>query len=336
MGWLSDEVITELLAGTIGGCAGIAVSQPFDVLKVRQQSCSMRAAAPTVLPIPAAGGTASLPIIGTAAHPLPTTGTGAHGSLIGELIAGVRRDGIVSLYRGIGPPLVANGALNAILFASYGQALRWLNVPHGGDVPVPGYASFLAGSYGGVWTAVISVPTELLKVRQQVEVGRAQTSALHIARGIVAEKGFTGLYRGGIATFARDSWSYGVYFWVYNEFNKLLVPAWGRRKDGTTAPVGEAAAVCVSGGTAGVIGWAVCYPIDTVKTMIQTAEHTSKGSPLTEWFRLLMATPRSKLWCGFGACVARTLPMNSVTFLCYEYSVKIMRSRRLGTDASFV
>jgi solute carrier family 25 carnitine/acylcarnitine transporter 20/29 len=308
-GILDNRVVQELLAGTVGGCTGILVSQPFDVIKVRLQSTVVTAAAD------------------------PTRRL----SVLGELMHGVRTEGAVALYRGVGPPLVANGILNAVLFSAYGAGLRMLGTAEGATPT--GQAAFLAGSYGGLWTSAISVPTELVKVRQQVEVGRTQTSSLRIIRGIVAEKGWGGVFRGGVATVARDAWSFGVYFWTYSAMKSVLLEALGggggggdgsdggpvAEARGIRHEVGEAAAVCLSGAGAGVIAWTVCYPIDSVKTIIQTEAHVAINSPATEWFRLLMATSRDRLWRGYSACVARSIPLNGVTFFVYEYSLKMMR-----------
>lgn len=310
---LQNEVVQELLAGTVGGCAGICVSQPFDVIKVRLQSTA-------------------------AARSGPSSATARPPSVISELLRGFKAEGAVALYRGIAPPLVSNGVLNAVLFAAYGGSLRFLGASSDGS-DASASTVFLAGSMSGMCTSAISIPTELIKIRQQVEAGRTQTSSMLITRRIVADSGLLGLYRGGIATVARDAWSFGVYFWTYNELKVGLLAAWGGGSvesdaEKTASPVGEAAAVCVAGAVAGVIAWTVCYPIDSVKTIIQTSEHVSTGSPVTEWFRLLMATPRDRLWRGYRACVARAIPLNGVTFLFYEFSLKLMRQS--GDDPTII
>jgi solute carrier family 25 carnitine/acylcarnitine transporter 20/29 len=149
--WYESTIARELLAGTIGGCAGILVSQPFDVIKVRLQAGS---AVKLVDPAGTAlsGGRVAVPSVGIARN----------------LIEGWKREGALSLYRGIGPPLLANGAINAVLFSTYGAGLRWRGV-ESPEAATPADA-FVAGTYAGLCTTAISIPTELIKIRQQAEV----------------------------------------------------------------------------------------------------------------------------------------------------------------------
>ena len=116
--WYESDVARELMAGTIGGCAGILVSQPFDVIKVRLQAGSaVRIVDPAL--------TATLPESG-ARIVVPTQG------IVKNLMEGWRREGVVSLYRGIGPPLLANGAINAVLFSTFEAPIHAVD----GDVVV--------------------------------------------------------------------------------------------------------------------------------------------------------------------------------------------------------
>ena len=86
------EIVRDLTAGTLGGCAGIVSGQPLDTIKVRLQA-------------PAASGQAFRGI----AHCAAETD---------------RFEGVRGLFKGMVPPLVGNAPLNAILFAANGVAVR--------------------------------------------------------------------------------------------------------------------------------------------------------------------------------------------------------------------
>lgn len=86
------EEIHDLVAGTVGGVSGILVGQPFDLIKVRLQSGIQSGSAITV----------------------------------GKQI--LQKEGVLSLWKGILPPIIANVPINAIGFATYGQAQRYLTI----------------------------------------------------------------------------------------------------------------------------------------------------------------------------------------------------------------
>ncbi len=119
----------------------------------------------------------------------------------------------MALFKGVIPPLVGLGALNAVLFSSYGPSL---NVLEGSRSRRYLENVFWAGCVGGTAQSVIACPLELLKIRMQTEVNSVST--LRALRIVVQENGIRGLYRGMVPTLIRDSPSYGVWFVVYEYF----------------------------------------------------------------------------------------------------------------------
>ena len=81
-------------------------------------------------------------------------------------------------------------------------------------------------------------------------------------RHIYSQEGVRGLFRGFSATALRDTPSYGVYFLTYEYTIDQLVDA----NDRHTAlwPM------LLAGATAGCVSWLSCYPVDVVKSVIQT------------------------------------------------------------------
>ena len=92
-----------------------------------------------------------------------------------------------------------------------------------------------------------------------------------------------------------------------------------------TSPMGELAAVGLSGSTAGCTAWAVAYPMDTIKTLVQTHPDGLRQPP---WYTLVREVMRREgpmvLWRGFQACMLRAIPLNATTFLGYEYTMKLL------------
>lgn len=122
----------------------------------------------------------------------------------------VKNEGALALFKGVLPPLAGLGALNSVLFSSYGPTLSYLERSRSGH-----YLEnvFWAGCVGGTAQSVIACPLELLKIRMQTEV--SSMSTLAACRLVIRQNGWRGLYRGMVPTLIRDSPSYGVWFVVY-------------------------------------------------------------------------------------------------------------------------
>jgi len=145
---------------------------------------------------------------------------------------------------------------------------------------------WLAGAIGGLASWVVSAPSELIKCRAQLCVG-GHTSSLSTGRQIWKEHGVRGFYFGGVVTSIRDSVGYGFYFWSYELTKRLLL---SRHHDPFRDPT--AIDILVSGGAAGVATWASVYPLDMVKTRMQTQDGNS--IPQSETRPLLPPSQRRK------------------------------------------
>jgi solute carrier family 25 carnitine/acylcarnitine transporter 20/29 len=114
------------------------------------------------------------------------------------------------------------------------------------------------------------VPLELIKCNQQINFqGKTKKENRFIKKTqhIYRLNGLSGFYKGFWSTVNRDILSYGMYFLTYYAFKDYF-----KKKYFEFKSIHEA----IAGASAGVIVWAVTYPFDTVKTIIQTAPLRSR------------------------------------------------------------
>jgi solute carrier family 25 (mitochondrial carnitine/acylcarnitine transporter), member 20/29 len=170
-----------------------------------------------------------------------------------------------SLIRGATAPILGYGALNALLFVTYNRTSAFLNSSTTGAPPNL-CTTWIAGAIGGLATWVVSTPTELVKCRAQISSSPTAASSWGITKEILRSEGIRGLYLGGVVTALRDSVGYGFYFWSYELSTRLMMSTTSERESDAQ----QAANVLLCGGLAGVVTWASIFPLDVIKTRVQT------------------------------------------------------------------
>lgn len=243
----------DFYASYISGSIGILIGNPLDLIKVRLQ-----AQATTTT---------------TTSPPLTPT---QYPNIF---------ESASTLVRGTAAPILGYGALNAILFMTYNRTSAFLD-QHSifgeafsrptGNISNEAVGSnlwniWIAGAVGGLATWIISTPSELIKCRAQVSRSPSTTalpSSLLIGKTILRTEGVQGLFRGGFVTALRDSIGYGFYFWSYELGTRLMASKTG--EGFYSSPAGEATKVLLCGGVAGVTTWASVFPLDMIKTRLQT------------------------------------------------------------------
>jgi len=250
----------------------------------------------------------------------------------------IAREGLArGLYAGVSAPLVGVTPMFAVSFWGYDMGKVLVNtfttVPVINNTPqyTIGQIS-TAGFFSAIPMTLITAPFERVKVLLQIQ-GQKQlapgekpkySGGVDVVRQLYKEGGIRSVFRGSAMTLARDGPGSAAYFAVYEYVKRSLSP-----KDAEGNATGELSlpAVMTAGGAAGVAMWIPVFPIDTIKSRIQTAE----GRPTISG--TISGVYRSggikAFFPGFGPALARAVPANAATFVGVELAHKFM-NKMLG------
>ncbi|KAK0202319.1 carnitine/acyl carnitine carrier [Desarmillaria ectypa] len=307
--------LLDFLAGTIGGIAGLVVGYPFDTVKVRFQNPEM---------------------------------TGKYRSTVHALATIIKEERFIGMYKGITSPLATAALMNGLVFASYRFFIK-SQLETSSSIPTLTQIA-LAGAGSGIVSSIVTTPTELIKIRQQSLL--IPSSTYGVALDILRKNGIRGLYRGIAATALRDL-GYGSYFFAYEATSRYFTPTLDSsvhpseiqlllsQVDGQVrAP--SWMAMLLAGGVAGIAGWMTTFPLDVVKTRMQSTESSyrnsisspntgpSPSSPLlppdtnryrTVWSTIVASYQVEGLavfFRGLAPTLIRAVPVNMATFATFE------------------
>ncbi|KAJ1959226.1 mitochondrial ornithine carrier protein [Dipsacomyces acuminosporus] len=305
--------IEDLAYGSLAGMAGKFVEYPFDTVKVRLQTSESQVFSGT----------------------------------FDCLKQTWHNEGFRGFYRGLTSPLVGAMAENAIAFYSYNKIQSIIRSVSGIKDPSAPLALphlFLSGALSGTICAFVISPVELVKCKLQVENVQgyggsgAKTAAasagsvkftgpLSVVAHLLKTQGIQGLYKGILPTVARETIGVGCWFGAYEVVCRQLLRS--RQKAGSKPLTKEdlgPASIILAGGCAGVAYNFISYPIDVVKSFIQTADVRSAASGTAERPGIA-STVRTvyarggipAFYRGLGITLVRAFPANAAMFMTYEY-----------------
>lgn len=184
-----------------------------------------------------------------------------------------------------------------------------------------------AGFFSAIPMTAITAPFERVKVILQVQDQRLSpgekpryNGGLDVVRQLYREGGVRSVFRGSAATLARDGPGSAAYFAAYEYIKRRLTPL----DPATGKPSGQLSltAVTCAGAAAGVAMWIPVFPVDTVKSRLQTSEgNVTIGGIIRELYA--RGGVRS-FFPGFGPALARAVPANAATFLGVELAHQAM------------
>jgi solute carrier family 25 carnitine/acylcarnitine transporter 20/29 len=291
--------LRSLVAGGVGGICAVVVGHPFDLVKVRLQ----------------------------------TAEKGVYSGAMDVVRKTVAREGLArGLYAGVSAPLVGVTPMFAVSFWGYDMGKRLVDsfttVPVVNQTPQYSIGQIsAAGFFSAIPMTLITAPFERVKVLLQIQ-GQKQlapgekpkySGGLDVVRQLYREGGVRSVFRGSAMTLARDGPGSAAYFAVYEYVKRSLSP-----KDADGNATGELSlpAVMTAGGAAGVAMWIPVFPIDTIKSRIQTAEGKPTISGVISG--VYRAGGIKAFFPGFGPSLARAVPANAATFVGVELAHKFM------------
>jgi len=141
-----------------------------------------------------------------------------------------------------------------------------------------------------------------------------------------------GLYRGWWITVWREIPGFGIYFALY-EHVKHQVDGFLLRSNGTSSDIAESNqrnmistcfASALAGGCTGSFSWAIIYPLDVIKSRIQTAPLSARSEKIrvVEVARTILKKHGwTYMFRGLGTTVFRAFPVNGIIFPIYELTL---------------
>ncbi|KAJ4516510.1 carnitine transporter [Exophiala dermatitidis] len=291
--------LRSLAAGGVGGVCAVIVGHPFDLVKVRLQ----------------------------------TADKGVYTGAIDVVKKTIAREGLArGLYAGVSAPLVGVTPMFAVSFWGYDMGKRLVDtfttVPVVNNTPQYSIGQIsAAGFFSAIPMTLITAPFERVKVLLQIQ-GQKQlapgekpkySGGIDVVRQLYQEGGIRSVFRGSAMTLARDGPGSAAYFAVYEYVKRSLSP---KDKDGNATGELSLPAVMTAGGAAGVAMWIPVFPVDTIKSRLQSAE----GRPTISG--TISSVYRSggikAFFPGFGPALARAVPANAATFVGVELAHKAM------------
>ncbi|KXJ90146.1 mitochondrial carrier domain-containing protein [Microdochium bolleyi] len=287
----------DLFAGAAGGIAQVLIGQPFDIVKVRLQTST------------------------------------AYSGALNAATSIYAKEGAMAFYKGTLTPLVGIGACVSIQFGAFGLAKRYLeNANAAAASPLNPLKSkdlsygqyYAAGAFAGVANSVISGPIEHVRIRLQTQphgAARLYNGPLDCVRKLSSHGGvLRGLYRGEAVTILREAQAYGCWFMAF----EYMMNQDAKRNNIDRKEIAPYK-VAFYGGLAGEVLWLGSYPLDVIKSKMQTdgfgAEQTYKS--MRDCFgQTWKAEGMRGFWKGIGPTLLRAMPVSAGTFAVVEMTMR--------------
>lgn len=173
-----------------------------------------------------------------------------------------------------------------------------------------------AGFFSAIPMTLITAPFERVKVLLQIQGQNPPppgqkpkySGGLDVVRQLYKEGGIRSVFRGSVMTLARDGPGSAAYFASYEYIKRSLTP-----KDERGNVTGELSlpAVLTAGGAAGIAMWIPVFPVDTIKSRLQSASgRPTIGGTISSVYA---SGGFKAFFPGFGPALARAVPANAAT-----------------------
>lgn len=171
----------------------------------------------------------------------------------------LKNEGIPAFWKGAIPTAMGMAAENVMAFGVNNALKRAFPDDESDDGKVHLAKPFAMGAMTGCCSALVLLPSEVMKAKLQVVVGHQATSS-EIWKQMLKKQGVRSLFIGLDAQIARDASFYAVFFGGY-ELSCYLFRTY-------VPSMPDELNYFISGGLAGMFGWTIAMPFDVPKTNV--------------------------------------------------------------------
>jgi len=237
--------------------------------------------------------------------------------------------GLRTFFAGNGINVVKIMPESAIRFGSYEASKRFLAAYEGHDDPtqISTASKFIAGGIGGMTAQFCVYPVDTLKFRLQCETvqGGPQGNALlfRTATKMWADGGLRAAYRGLglglIGMFPYSAIDIGTFEVLKQSYARTMARYYGIHEEDVR--LGNIATAVV-GATSGALGATIVYPLNVLRTRLQTQGTAMHPPTYTGIVDVATKTVRNEgvrgLYKGLTPNLLKVAPALSITWVCYE------------------
>ena len=226
-------------------------------------------------------------------------------------VVAITKEGIPAFWKGAVPTCGGMILENAMAFGVNEALKRAFPDPGKKEGGPPNLVRpFAMGAITGCCSALVLLPSEIVKAKLQVVVGKNVTVSC-IVKQMIQRQGYGSFFTGLDAQLARDASFYAVFFGGY-ELSCYLFRTY-------VPSMPEELNFFISGGLAGMLGWTFAMPFDVPKTNVQASYETRViGSYVPRLVSIARERGILGLYQGLGPTLVRAFPANAALFLGVE------------------
>ncbi|KAK6205403.1 mitochondrial carrier protein [Scheffersomyces amazonensis] len=278
----------DIAAGFIGGATQVLIGQPADLVKIRLQTSNE---------------TSSVSIIKHV----------------------IKNEGLLAFYKGTLPPLFGVGVCVSLQFYGFHEARRQLLTYNNTKDLNLWPQTYIAGAVAGIVNTPVAGPIEQLRILSQSNTSTQKNALLDTVKTIYQKEGVkNGIFRGFSITLLREIQAYGVWFLTYETLIQQVIDLQHyKSRDQISTPE-----LLISGALAGNALWLSSYPIDVIKSNIQSDKFGSESKFNGQILKATKYIYRNHGWKGFWRgivpCLLRAVPCSAGTFASVELALRLM------------
>jgi len=174
---------------------------------------------------------------------------------------------------------------------------------------------YLAGGAAGITNSIVSGPVEHIKIRLQMQpIGAARPFAgpWDCAKKLIAAHGIRGLFRGQGTAVVREGQAYGFYFVTFETCMQRLAAVREQRQEDLPTWL-----IATCGACAGVAFWVGSYPLDVIKSKLQSDGFGQYQRYPSAWAAAVQTWHSGRtraFFRGLGPTLLRTMLSSAGTF----------------------